>query len=96
MDMKPYDLEVRKDWQRAQSLLASGERFEAIIRATNRLGLVVKFGHLRGFIPAAQIAPHPRLQAGDGDWMAKMTGMSLQLKVIEADQGRRRLVFSER
>jgi ribosomal protein S1 len=77
-------------------LLASGESFEATISASNTVGLVVKFGHLRGFIPAAQIASRPRLQAGDEDWMPKMTGMRLQPKVIDANKGLRRLIFSER
>jgi ribosomal protein S1 len=96
MDMKAYDLEVSKDWERAQSLLASGERFESTISASNTLGLVVTFGHLRGFIPAAQITPRPRTKAGAEDWIPKMPGMKLQLKVIEADKGLRRLVFAER
>ena len=95
MDMQTYDLEVSKDWQHAQSLLASGEKFEATISASNTLGLVVKFGHLRGFIPAAQIALRPQLQARQEDWMSKLTGMRLLLKVIEADKARHRLVFSE-
>jgi small subunit ribosomal protein S1 len=96
MDMQTYDLEVSKDWERAQSLLASGESFEATISASNSLGLVVNFGHLHGFIPAAQIVSRPRPPAGAEDRMPKMPGMKLQLKVIEADKALRRLVFSER
>jgi ribosomal protein S1 len=95
MDMRMYDLEVNKDWERAQSLLASGEKFQAMISASNALGVVVKFGHLHGFIPTAQIASRPRLNAGEGNWLSKMTSMTLLLKVIEADKTHRRLVFSE-
>jgi len=96
MDMKAYDLEVSKDWERAQSLLASGATFDATISASNTMGLVVTFGHLRGFIPAGQVTPRPRTPAGVEGWMPKMSGMKVQLKVIEADKGLRRLVFSER
>jgi ribosomal protein S1 len=95
MDMQTYDLEVSKDWERAQSLLASGEKFEATISASNSLGLVVKFGHLHGFIPADQVTSRLGLQAGEEHWSSKMTSMRLSLKVIEADKARRRLVFSE-
>jgi ribosomal protein S1 len=96
MDMKAYDLEVSKDWERAQSLLASGATFDATISASNTMGLVVKFGHLHGFIPTARITSRPRPPAGAEDWMPMMSGMKLQLKVIEADKALRRLVFSER
>jgi small subunit ribosomal protein S1 len=99
-----------EDWLKAESLMASGEVFEGVVSTHNKGGLIVPFGRLRGFIPASQVASRPPLgppqpapaaaqgQAAQGeeDWLPRMVGMKLPLKVIEVDQRRRRLIFSER
>lgn len=88
-----------EDWMRAEAMMLSGEVFEGMVSTYNKGGLIVPFGRLRGFIPASQVASRPPGVAtteGEGDWMPKMVGMKLPLKVIEVDQRRRRLIFSER
>lgn len=98
-----------EDWLKAEALLASGEVFEGIVSTHNKGGLIVPFGRLRGFIPASQVASRPPGQAPaptptaegqsqpvEDDWMPRMVGIKLPLKVIEVDQRRRRLIFSER
>lgn len=93
-----------EDWMRAEQLLASGEVFEGTVSTFNKGGLIVPFGRLRGFIPASQVASRPTGYApstegqapSEGDWLPKMVGMKIPLKVIEVDQRRRRLIFSER
>ena len=40
-----------QDWLRAEALLANGEALTGTVSAVNRAGLIVPFGHLRGFVP---------------------------------------------
>ena len=93
-----------EDWLRAEQLLASSEVFEGTVSTYNKGGLIVPFGRLRGFIPASQVATRPSGYAPttegqapvEGDWLPRMVGSKIPLKVIEVDQRRRRLIFSER
>ncbi|MBI5876473.1 MAG: S1 RNA-binding domain-containing protein [Chloroflexi bacterium] len=100
-----------EDWIKAETMHKSGEIFEGVVSTFNKGGLIVPFGRLRGFIPASQVASRPpgvtvvqQAPAAEGQppqpiddsWLQKMVGMKLPLKVIEVDQARRRLIFSER
>ena len=49
-----------KDWIKAEQMMASGELYEGEISNFNRGGVIVKFGKIRGFVPASQIAGLPR------------------------------------
>lgn len=88
-----------KDWQEAEDLLASAKTFESKIIGFNKGGLLVPLGRLRGFVPASQISLLRR-SALSGDtpdqrW-GKMVGDAIQVRVIEVDRERRRLILSER
>ncbi|MBI1802254.1 MAG: 30S ribosomal protein S1 [Chloroflexi bacterium] len=95
-----------EDWLKAEALLASGEVIEGVISTYNKGGLIVPFGRLRGFIPASQVLSRPPATppppseegapTGEEDWLPRMVGTKMPLKVIEVDQRRRRLIFSER
>ncbi len=93
-----------EDWMRAEELLKSGEVVEGTVSTFNKGGLIVPYGKLRAFVPASQVASRPvgyqppteAPPPGEGDWLPKMVGMKLPFKVIEVDQRRRRLIFSER
>jgi small subunit ribosomal protein S1 len=86
------------DWLRAEKLVESGESVEAEITDSNRGGVVVRFGRLRGFVPNSHIASIPRGTRGERlqEAKAKLVGDSLWLVVLEVNQRRRRLVLSER
>lgn len=86
------------DWDRAEALLQSGEPFTAQVAAANRGGLIVPFGEVRGFIPASHVANLPRglEEAERHDRLASYVGKDIELKVIEVNPVRRRLVLSER
>jgi small subunit ribosomal protein S1 len=63
--------------------------------------VIVHIGSLRGFVPGSQLATSraaTRSPAGLGsdDRWAALIGEPIQLKVIEVDQERRRLILSER
>jgi small subunit ribosomal protein S1 len=89
---------ANRDWVKAQELLESGEVFEGQVTQVNRGGVIVPFGGLRGFVPGSHLTSVPRGLHGERLRQAKseLVGQTLSLTVIEVDQGRRRLILSER
>jgi small subunit ribosomal protein S1 len=88
-----------QDWRDAELLMGSQEVYAGTIAGFNKGGLIVKLGNVRGFVPASQLGP-ARRRRSEGDtpeqkW-ARMVGEPVQVKVIEVDRGRNRLILSER
>jgi len=86
------------DWLRAQDLLDSGKVLEAEVTDFNRGGVIVPFGHLRGFVPNSHLTSVPSGLRGKRlrQVKSKLVGQTLPLVVIEVNQRRRQLVLSER
>jgi small subunit ribosomal protein S1 len=100
--MPPAGLENQDDeeadWTQAQELLASGQPINATISGYNRGGLLAYFGGIPAFLPASHLvnavtAQAPQVRMGA---LAARVGETLQVKVIEIDRERRRLILSER
>ncbi len=90
--------EEEEDWRRAQELHESGEHIEAPVAGFNKGGLIVRLGKLRGFVPASQLtAPHrgSDTQQPEERW-SRLVGTSVNVKVIEINRKRKRLILSER
>jgi small subunit ribosomal protein S1 len=89
---------AHQDWLRAERVMESGEICEAEVNETNRGGVVVQFGRVRGFVPNSHLTSVRRGLSKDRLHEAKeeLVGKMLQLAVIEVDRRRRRLVLSER
>jgi small subunit ribosomal protein S1 len=92
--------QLEKDWQAAQDIFEAEECFEATVSGYNKGGLIVRLGKVRGFVPASQLVPpyqksQEQPQSNEEYW-ARMVGQQLQLKVIELDRRRNRLILSER
>lgn len=89
----------QQDWQSVHEYLASGEVIQSKVVGFNKGGLLVPVGRLRGFVPASQISAvrRAKLEEGEGtqQW-EKMIGEPIQVRVIEVDRERRRLILSER
>jgi small subunit ribosomal protein S1 len=88
------------DWKRAEELFESQEVFDGIVSACNRGGVIVKLGHVRGFVPASQLSSESQGQQQpeiepDDRW-AGLMGETLRMKVIDLDRRRNRLILSER
>jgi small subunit ribosomal protein S1 len=92
------DTSPGQDWLRAEQLLQSGEPFEATVVDENRGGVVVRFGHLRGFVPNSHLTSLPRGLSRERRRQIKsdLIGHPLSLRVIEMDRRRRQLVLTER
>ncbi len=86
-------------WLDAEKLLNSSEPFKGSIIGFNKGGLIVPFGSLRGFVPASQISLSRRAslsgETPEQRW-SKMVGEPIEVRVIEVDRDRRRLILSER
>jgi small subunit ribosomal protein S1 len=93
--------QLEKDWREAERLFEAQDMFSGHVAGFNKGGLIVRLGKVRGFVPASQLDSnrHPRLnEAGltpEERW-GELTGETLQLKVIEIDRERNRLILSER
>jgi small subunit ribosomal protein S1 len=92
--------QLEKDWQAAQETFEAGECFETTVSGYNKGGLIVRLGKVRGFVPASQLVPpyqksREEPQSNEEYW-ARMVGQQLQLKIIELDRRRNRLILSER
>jgi small subunit ribosomal protein S1 len=93
-----HQARLYKDWIQAEQMMESGELYEGEVAGYNRGGLIVKFGKIRGFVPASQVVGLPRRLREEQrrKRMEAMIGEHLGLKIIEVDRQRRRLIFSQR
>jgi len=87
--------QAERDWRDAQQLFESGEIFEGTVAGYNKGGLIVRMGKVRGFVPSSQIVSIKERGAGE-EALAALVGQKLQLKIIEIDRTRNRLILSER
>ena len=86
-----------EDWKRAEAMLDSQELYTDALVDANKGGVILPFGHLRGFIPASHVLDVPR-GMNDEDrirHLQSLIGKEITVKVIEVNAKRRRLVFSQ-
>lgn len=87
-----------EDWDQAQKLLESDEVTEATVVDINKGGLLVRFGRLTGFVPNSHIesVPPATSQGRLREIKDRLIGTQLNLKVIQVETKRNRLILSER
>lgn len=88
-----------ESWEKADEVMKAKETFTDKIVGYNRGGLLVSFDKLRGFVPASQLSFSRRSEiTGDSPEkrFGELIGGEITLQIIEVDQERRRLIFSER
>lgn len=88
MGMQQYD------WEKARELIKSEEVVPVYVKGNNRGGLLVQWNRLEGFVPSSHLVS--MTSTGSRDSWDDLNGNELHVKVIEVDQSRRRLIFSER
>jgi small subunit ribosomal protein S1 len=88
--------QVEKDWREAERLFKAQEIFEGTVAGYNKGGLIVRLGRVRGFVPASQLLAGEGEEGSAEERKAKLVGRTIQLKVIELDRERNRLILSER
>lgn len=77
-------------WSRVEELLDTGEVVEVTGSEPNKGGIIVRFGNLRGFVPASQFG---RQYLGK---LKELVNKDISVKVIEVDRTKNRLIFSEK
>lgn len=86
-----------KSWRELQQKYDNNELLEAEVVNYNKGGLLVNLSGVRGFVPASQVI---EITTGDEAQkqaeMARLVGRTLQLKIIEINRNRNRLILSER
>ncbi len=82
------------DWEKARELIQSEEVVEVSVKGHNRGGILVNWNRLEGFIPSSHLVTTG--PSGSRDTWDELVTEKLVVKVIEVDQSRRRLIFSER
>jgi small subunit ribosomal protein S1 len=91
---------LERQWRIAQDQYERGDLLEAEVIDHNKGGLIVNLEGIRGFVPISQILNLKREDTADNaETQAKlqsMVGRKLQLKIIEINRNRNRLILSER
>ena len=91
--------EEERNWRMAQEYYENKKVYFGKVAGYNKGGLIVRFGKVRGFVPASQIS-RERQQRASGEspearW-GHMVGEDIAVKVVEIDRSRNRLILSER
>ncbi|MCL4239254.1 MAG: S1 RNA-binding domain-containing protein [Anaerolineae bacterium] len=86
------------DWDEARALLDKDEVVEVTVTGHNRGGVLVRWKSLEGFIPSSHmVTVSAGLQGNERrEALNRLVNDTMGVKVIEVDQDRRRLIFSER
>ncbi len=83
------------DWEKARQLLTSEDVVQVSVTGHNRGGILVRWNRLEGFIPSSHLVSVNLANERSSAWN-EFAAKPLGVKVIEVDQDRRRLIFSER
>ena len=94
---------AERQWRVAEEQYKNNELLKARVIDFNKGGLIVDVAGIRGFVPISQILNLKREEVASGgdnqETAAKLQGMKdkeLQLKIIEINRARNRLILSER
>jgi small subunit ribosomal protein S1 len=95
---RPASEPAQVDWDWAIELYEMDKIIALQVSGYNRGGLLVAGEGLQGFVPISHLVDMPvdKDEAEQEDCLKAYMGKSLQLKVIECDPSRGRVVFSER
>ncbi|XP_075113018.1 uncharacterized protein LOC107761621 [Nicotiana tabacum] len=87
------------DWKAAKTYRERGQIYEGKVEGFNGGGLLIRFYSLVGFLPFPQMSPYyscKEPQKTIQEIARDLTGSVLSVKVIQADEDKRRLIFSEK
>lgn len=89
-----------KDWLRAEQLLEDKSIVSGKVVDYNRGGVLLAMGLIRGFIPASHLSLESQMlqdkEGSQADRFAPLVNMTLQVKVIDIERRRNRLILSEK
>ena len=85
-------------WRTLEKIVDTGETISGTIQGINKGGAVVDVEGVQGFIPLSQLAPISRNpdEGSQEDQLAHRIGETLELKLLELNRRRNRVILSER
>lgn len=84
------------DWDLAIDLYETDQVIGVLVNGYNRGGLLVCRDRLHGFVPVSHLIESPCAENDADHWLQSYLDRNINVKVIECDQERGRVVFSER
>jgi len=84
------------DWEKASQVYEQDQVISLEVSGCNRGGLLVNGETLQGFVPLSHLVDMPCDEDNPTQSLEKYIDKTLRLKIIECDQERGRIVFSER
>lgn len=89
---------VMIDWKKIEQIHSNDKIIKVIVEGYNRGGLLVSEKAINGFIPASHLMNLPSNceEKGRETYLANYVGKKINVKIIEYDPARERIVFSER
>ncbi len=102
IELSLVDVSKQKQWQQVQDAQESGEVVTVKVTGVNASGVVVNAFDLRGFIPTSQLSTEhaPKEVSADPqkimDELKKLVGEELNVKIINFNPKKNKLIASER
>lgn len=88
-----------KGWHNLQKHWDNGETISGVASSFNRGGLLVEVEGIRGFVPLSHLMVGAHRDGNDSEgneWLAQMVGKEFNLKIIELNRERNRVILSEK
>ncbi len=92
----------QKAWDKLEDLKSQSGIVKVKVVDANKGGLMVKLGHVPGFLPVSQLTVehYPRVEGGDKgrilELLKKFISQNLEVKIITVDEAEEKLIVSER
>lgn len=92
----------KRAWKDLSELSNSGAPISVKILDANKGGLIVRVGHVQGFLPVSQLAPehYPRVAGGDKqkilEKLKSFVGQDVRVKVLDVLENDDKLIVSEK
>ena len=96
IEQQPETENESTDWEKATALYENDETIHMKVMGSNRGGLLVSGDGIQGFVPVSHLVNYRKSDTDPKEHMRNYHEKSLQLKIIECDHARGRVVFSER
>ncbi len=92
----------KRAWKDLSELSNTGDAISVKILDANKGGLIVRVGHVQGFLPVSQLAPehYPRVTGGDKqkilEKLKSFVGQDVRVKILDVMEDDGKLIVSEK
>jgi len=92
----------QKAWDELRKFFTTGQIVPAKIVEANKGGLLVRVGHVTGFLPVSQLSPehYPRVSGGDKNKILEKlrtySGIEMDVRIIDVNEDEEKMIVSEK